>query len=331
MRICSMRTTFKSIFAKEMTDYLKLVESADKEVKNYRVNLGQLDRYIVQSGSKEKALTESFINDWLKTLNVTPKTKSYAIARIRKFARYLTALEIQAYEPEYNRVSSNYRAYTFTDEEFAAIIEAADNFRASNYKFLKLESTVSFPILLRILYGCGLRIGEAVVLKWEDINLDNGIITVKKSKYDKQRCAPMTSSLTEILQLFKKKQTRNGRGTGYLFENLWINKPYTDQAFRFWFLKLLQQTNISNDRTVLFERLICPHTLRHYFTLKSFLKSQSEGRSLEETAPYLSAYLGHETFFGTEKYLTSDYTVYTDSQERRENAIGSIFPMVSFE
>ena len=61
------------------------------------------------------------------------------------------------------------------------------------------------------------------------------------------------------------------------------------------------------------------------------MNAESEGRSLEEIMPYLSAYLGHESFFGTEKYLTTDYTVYTDSQERVARAIESLFPEVRFQ
>ena len=64
---------------------------------------------------------------------------------------------------------------------------------------------------------------------------------------------------------------------------------------------------------------------------KSFQKSEMEGRPFEESAPCLTAYLGHETFFSTEKYLTTDYTMYTDSQQKVAAAIEHLFPEVSFE
>ena len=57
----------------------------------------------------------------------------------------------------------------------------------------------------------------------------------------------------------------------------------------------------------------------------------TEGRALEEMAPYLSVYLGHESFYGTERYITNDYTMYTDSQEKVSIAIQSLFPEVFFE
>jgi len=108
-------------------------------------------------------------------------------------------------------------------------------------------------------------------------------------------------------------------------------EPYLNSSFHYWFIKILKQANISNERTSHFERCISPHTIRHYFTFNSFLQAETAGLTLEEIAPYLSAYLGHESFFGTEKYLTADYTMYTESHKRVESIIGSLFPEVNFE
>ena len=39
-----------------------------------------------------------------------------------------------------------------------------------------------YPAILRLLYGCGTRIGETVRLKIEDVNLSDGIITLHNVK-----------------------------------------------------------------------------------------------------------------------------------------------------
>jgi integrase len=56
--------------------------------------------------------------------------------------------------------------------------------------------SAEFPVLLRILYGCGMRLGEVISLTWNDIDLDKGIITVKAAKNQKQRLVPMSDELT---------------------------------------------------------------------------------------------------------------------------------------
>jgi hypothetical protein len=63
----------------------------------------------------------------------------------------------------------------------------------------------------------------------------------------------------------------------------------------------------------------------------SFLKSESEGRSFEETVPYLSSYLGHESLSALEKYLSKDYTLYRNSHRRIGDYIKDVFPEVSFQ
>lgn len=324
-----MAFSLKSIFSTEMHEYLDLLNGAEKDTESYISTFKSLDAYLISRDVTEKALTENLIQEWLRTLTVSPKTKNYIIGRVRKFSRYLNALAIPASEPDFCRATSTHVPHTFTDEEFASIIIAADDFKANA---VKSETAYKFPVMLRILYGCGLRVGEALALQWIDINLDGGIITIKQAKNNKQRRVPVNDSLTDILKLYRKRRFPDCSGFEFLFGNADKDgKPYLQNTFRDWFIRVLRQAKINNERTEHFERCISPHTLRHYFTFKSFLNAESEGISLEEIMPYLSAYLGHESFFGTEKYLTTDYTMYKDSQERVAHAIEALFPEVNFE
>ncbi len=324
-----MAFSLTSSLSAEMYEYLELLHGAEKDTESYISTFKSLDAYLISMDIKEKVLSENIIQAWLRTLTVSPKTKNYIIGRIRKFSRYLNALAIPAAEPDFCRATSTHLPHTFTDEEFASIITVADNFKANA---VKSETSYKFPVMLRILYGCGLRVGEALALQWEDINLDEGTITIKQAKNNKQRRVPFKDSLADILKLYRKRRFPDCNGSEFLFGNADKDgKPYLQNTFRDWFIRVLRQAKINNERTAHFERCISPHTLRHYFTFKSFLNAESQGVTLEEIMPYLSAYLGHESFFGTEKYLTTDYTMYTDSQERVAHAIQSLFPEVNFE
>lgn len=324
-----MTFILKSVLSDEMYEYLEVLNGADKDTESYVSAFKSLDDYLFSIGLKEKVLPENIVQDWLKTLTVSGTTRNYIIGRVRRFSRYLTAVGIPSSEPDFTRARSAFVAYTFSDEEFAAIIEVADNGTANA---VKSDTEHIFPVLLRLLYGGGLRIGEALALRWEDVNLVSGVITILEAKNNKQRFVPLSASLTELLKQYRSRKFSDCEDTAYLFGNAGNSgKPYINSTFRYWFLRVLKQANISNDRKKHFERCISTHTLRHYFTFKSYQKSEVEGRSLEETAPVLSAYLGHESFFGTEKYLTTDYTMYTDSQQRVVNAIENLFPEVRFE
>ena len=325
-----MSKQYGSCLAAEMDDYLKLLENADKDTSKYRTTFNSLDAYLLSRIITQKALTEAVVTGWLKTLACKPKSKRCYIGNLRRFARYLKALEIRVYEPELFRTQSNYVVHTFSDEEFAAIIDAADNFAAIKSK--ENETSYIFPMLLRILYGCGLRLGEALSLCWHDIDLATEVIKIRKAKNHKQRIVPISSSLAEVLRLYNRRMIGDDSGASLLFESARIKEhPYLKNSFRLWFLRILEQAGIPNVRSVQSERLISPHTLRHYFTFKSFLKSEAEGRPLEESGPRLAAYLGHESLAGTEKYITTNYVLYKNSHARMEESIGNLFPEVIFE
>jgi integrase len=324
-----MAFNLQSILAPEMYEYLTLLTGAEKDTESYISTFKSLDAYLSSAGISEKALSDDLVQAWLKTLPVSSRTKNYYIGRTRKFSRYLSALNIPAYEPDFCRASSTHLPYTFTDEEFAAIISAGDDFKANA---VKSETAYKFPVMLRVLYGCGLRVGEALSLQWQDVDVENGIINIKKAKNNKQRRVPIKDSLKDILKMYRERRFPECLPTEFLFGNADKDGlPYLQTTFRDWFIRVLRQAKINNERTAHFERCISPHTLRHYFTFKSFLNAESEGLTLEEIMPFLSAYLGHESFFGTEKYLTTDYTMYADSQQRVARAIGSLFPEVTFE
>ena len=64
------------------------------------------------------------------------------------------------------------------------------------------NSNIVYPVLFRVLYGCGLRIGEALALKIHDVDVVNGILNIKHAKYDKKRLVPMSESLTHVCQKY---------------------------------------------------------------------------------------------------------------------------------
>ena len=165
-------------------------------------------------------------------------------------------------------------------------------------------------------------------------NLKTALIL--KLKYDdaknkKQRFVPMHQSLTNILKQYQK-QIRRFDINSFVFENpLDFDKPYEYRVFSYWFNKVLQKADITKLRHTARSEGICVHALRHYFAFESFKKSEKEGRSFYDTAPFLSTYLGHSNFIATNTYITDDYLMYTVSHERMNDGIGRLFPEVSFK
>lgn len=324
-----MKYVFASVFSVEMIEYISLLHKEGRYINKIQSSLRCLDRHLINCGLTEKILDAQTITSWLQTRDVCSVTKANDIYHIKGFAKYLKSLHFDAKCPEVPKAQSEYVPYMFSVVELERIFSVADNFETGK---VLTRSGLIFPILLRLLYGCGLRLGEGLTLRWKDVDLESGVLTIKKAKNQKQRFVPMAVSMTLLLKMYKAMTYGDGICKDYLFESsLNLGKPFLNQSFQKWFSKVLKIANIHYIRRTKQERGPCPHCFRHIFTFKSFLKSEEEGRRFEDTAPFLSAYLGHDGSTGTEKYLTTNYSLYTQSHQRINAAIGHLFPEVSFD
>lgn len=164
---------------------------------------------------------------------------------------------------------------------------------------------IILPALLRLLYGTGLRIGEALSLKNKDIDLIDNYLIVRDSKNGKERMIPISASLSEVFKEYVR------------YRNLMLLLISNDDPFfitlsgrscnrdhvRKWFRKILWDAGISqNDHG---PRL---HDLRHTFSVHTLAMMAESGTDLYCSLPTLSAYLGHQSLEATNGYvrLTSD-------------------------
>lgn len=313
-----------------MSNYLKLLCAAGRYIEKIKSSLKCLDCYLGKHNYNNKNLTESVLSSWLATKQVKSITKAGMLSDVKGFVHYLSFLGIKAELPDFPIVNSDYVPYVFSREEFMKMVSVADNFGFGTIRPIRAAKV--FPVLLRILYGCGLRLGEGLSLRWKDIDIEHGIITIQKGKNMKQRLVPMSNSMTQLLIQYKKKVQYENICNDYLFESNYAGgKPFKNNSFYEWFVKVLKKSGIYYSKQTRTERGPCPHCLRHTFVLHSFLKSENEGRKFEDTSAFLSAYLGHDSPKETDKYLRASHTIYTSSHQRVNDYIGNLIPNIYFD
>jgi integrase len=131
---------------------------------------------------------------------------------------------------------------------------------------------------------CGLRIGEILALRYEDIDLAAGTIRVEHTLYHGERTAPKTSSSRRTLTLpqtalecLTRLSESSSDPTGYLFATA-SGKPVDVSNFYKWSWRpALRRAGLDED--------ITPHQLRH--GTASLLLNQNV------PVPVVSKYLGH--------------------------------------
>ena len=140
--------------------------------------------------------------------------------------------------------------------------------------------------LLELFYSSGLRLSELCALRWRDLDLDDGLVTVL-GKGNKQRSVPVGSHARNALTAWRAD---TGAGNDApVFPGR--HGPITPRAVQLRLRQLAQ-------RQGLFKR-VHPHLLRHSFA-SHVLESSGDLRGVQEL-------LGHADIATTQIYTHLDY------------------------
>jgi integrase len=314
-----------SALAPEILEHLDVLKAEGKYMGKPQTVLCSLDSYLAKTCNTSRILTESDVIAWLATLEVSGITKRRYLSDYNGFARHLRSLGLRAESPDYPKANSTYTPYLFSDDELERIFAAADSLMGGD---VNSRTKVLFPFLLRVYFGCGLRLVEGLSLKWRDVDLECGVLTIREAKGGKGRFVPISATLVDTLWVLRELEDQLKFDSEWLFgSNIHHSAPYEGNTFDVWFGKVLKEAGIVYARSKPKERGPCVHCMRHVFVRESYFKAEREGRRFEDMERFLSAYLGHESFAnGTEKYMRSSHVAYKASHKRVNEAIGGLFP-----
>ncbi len=302
-----------SVFAEEMREYLA-VRQMTLTQRSFEIDrhvIGDFDAHIAGRGSPIKVVTEEIVNSWIQRLRNKnhSRTVSNKVSCLRGFLKYLRYCGVPIFMPQCPKYHEDYVPYIFSDIETAMIFRYADDMAAGG-------GNVGFEVamLIRLLYGCGLRHAEALKLICGDKN-------------KKQRIVPMHDSLTKMLLAYCGAMGIVDEPAAFLFPGASKDSPLSLSGVRYRFLAILKAADIYIPPQKAGERGQCVHCLRHVFAVKSFAQAERNGRTSADSVPYLSVYLGHFDMDGTEKYLrfSSDiFPEHTDMFEAYSTGVFSV-------
>ena len=156
---------FKSAYSDLLSSYYSLRKSVLSESarKHELCYLRRFDDYIEKNSDKNSVFSEEFINGWISSLHGKRSSMENEVIVIRQFLQYLAISGQRVFLPAIPKVHDDYVPYIFSDAELSSIFQSADNIIQKDYKadpYLVIE----FPVIIRLLYCCGLRTGETLKL-----------------------------------------------------------------------------------------------------------------------------------------------------------------------
>ena len=247
-------------------------------------------------------------------------TQAGCLSAIRGFAQYLSGIEVTTKIPPTGLIRRGHRPqpYIYSDDEIARILDAARRDPSIARYALK-------PHTLYCLFGLlsvtGMRLTEALNLKPEDIDWQQGVLTIGRAKFQKSRLVPLHESTLRQLRAYKKRRDR------FFAKQPWrrpVNRifvathggPLTSHRVGRNFRTLTRRIGMRQPGAGQKPRI---HDLRHRFAVSTLLRWYRSGKNVELLLPVLSTYLGHVFITGTYWYLTCTPELMESAGRRLEN------------
>ena len=284
------------------------------------------DRFTLERGETSCGITKDLADDWnRKKPNESNSYRYHRAVSLNQLASFLCQQGIPSYISQLPPRKTSFAPYIFSRNQIAAIFRACDDIRTK-------KKTMNFiiiilPTLIRVLYGTGLPIGEALSLRNKNVNFHDGYLIVRDSKNGKDRMIPISESLSEVCRQYTKyrdllpfSQSENDP----FFVSL-IGKACTADCISRWFQKILLSANIQRNDSA--PRL---HDLRHTFSVHTLANMAESGVHLYCSLPILSTYLGHQSYESTNSYVRLTSEMYPSLLKDVDMICLNVFPNTEY-
>jgi len=264
-------------------------------------------------------ITQSLALAWAQQpLNVQPAHWARRLSFARGFARYRSATDSRTQIPLQGLLPfkpRRARPYLYTDNTIRSLLRAALQMEY-RYERDKLRPWIYY-CLFGLLSVSGLRLGEARNLELQDVDLNAAVLTIRGTKFGKDRLVPLHPSTCAVLANYITKRRRHWTGravSSYLFVSGHGNRLDGGDIHR-TFYALSRQIGLRGQSDSHGPRI---HDFRHRFATMTLLRWYRSGEDVERQLPFLSAYLGHVHVSDTFWYLSAWPELMQEAMSRLE-------------
>lgn len=300
-----------------LQDYLSIRRALGFKLEKPGTLLAGFVAFVKASG--RPVITGALALAWAtKPANATPNRWAMRLDMVRIFSRYAHTLDPRHEIPPYDllpRSNSRCQPYIYTDAEVVSLMAAAtrisDSFRGQTYR-----------TLIGLLASTGMRVGEVLSLDRTDVDLDEGILTIRNGKFGKSREVPLHSTVCRALRAYttlRDHRFRRRSTTPAFFVSLAGTRLFYSNVQR-TFSQLVEWAGLV-DRKPRRPRM---HDLRHALAVRTLIDWYREGLDVERQLPVLSTYLGHVHPSHTYWYLSAVPELAGLGAQRLQESLGEL-------
>lgn len=255
-----------------------------------------------------------------------PASRALRVSDLRQFSSFLKGHGINVFHipPKYTKqFHSPFRPYIFSEGELRVLTDIADKYELKSHG---RKHYPVYPIIIRILIGTGMRIGELLTLRVQDVDMRSKLLSVHCAKNNVSRYIPMSVSLAFVIDRYLADVPHRNQPEQYLFVSPYTDTGYSYDAMKYMFKKLYALAGITTPQG----KLPRIHDVRHTFCTISLNKMLASGTNLYVAVPILAAYVGHVNLIDTERYIhLTEYGF--DDFIQKESGLQSLIPGVAVD
>jgi integrase len=296
-----MSAHFHSRLAGELREFIGAKKALGRKYDWAEQRLHSFDRVVARDVAEHggELSLKGAIDRWLSSNRRGTDVRVDSILA-RQFCLFRRRRNGDGYVPEPGLFRPNYRfrPYVFSSDEIRSLLRETQALRGPNAPLRR----ATFKTLLLILYCTGLRPGEPLRLKLQDVDLRRRLFVVHESK-GKTRLVPFREGLArQVRRYLKVRLALEPRSP----ESPLLLRP-SGAAYPMWlvtyeFRYLCGRLGLKPPAGRVGPRV---YDVRHAFAIRRLTQWYREGVDLNGRLPWLSAYMGHDNLLGTQVYLTA--------------------------
>jgi integrase/recombinase XerD len=222
---------------------------------------------------------------------------------LRGFYRYAQergAVPVSPLPAQAPKLPAPLTPYIYSVAELHRLVAATDTLHTPQSPL----RTDTMRSLLLLLYGTGMRIGEALSLTLADVDLVERLVTVRDTKFFKTRLVPIGPRLTRILSDYRACRQQlplpSGETSAFFATPTGLHLDY--RRVNKLFGRLRQAAEIQREPTARYQPRI--HDIRHAAAVHRLIAWYRAGADVQRLLPQLATYLGHVDIRSTQRYLS---------------------------
>lgn len=259
--------------------------------------VAQFAAYLDDLGAERLTIADAL--SWAtKPAAAAPVWWAVRLSTARGFARYLSAFDPATEVPPVGLLPEpSHRAvpYIYSDTDIARLRKVAGRLSPEH-------RADTYQTLIALIAVTGMRVGEAVRLDHGDVDLEQGLLTIRNTKFGKSRELPLHPSTVKALAAYaNRRDERRPKAKSPSFLTSSIGTRLLRDNVCTVFPRLVREAGLRSENRSRPPRL---HDLRHSFAVKTLLGWYRSGLDVERRLPLLSTWLGHATPKDTYWYLS---------------------------